>query len=135
VLPPGPRPQDEDAGLEPKRRPNSRLRPFLLAALAASVAVLVLLTALPRPSESAAPTGYPVTIAVAPEGLRPVLVTVVSSPPGSALQPGGEIRNVPGQVELERGEWVLKASYLDRTSPDLRFTVPEQRTVTVVIAP
>lgn len=120
-------------GVASTSRPE-RLRPLLLAVLALGVVVLLLLNALPpRAGQETAPPSYPVTIAVAPEGLRPVVVTVVSSPADSALQAGSTIRNVPGQVTLERGEWVLRANHAERWSPELRFTVPETRGVTVVI--
>lgn len=114
--------------------PGRSRRPLLLVALAASVAVLAFLALLwQRPSEFA--SRYPVTIAVQPDDVQGARVVVVSAPPGAEYRPGREIRNVPGRIELERGEWVVQAVYQNRLSDHVRFSVPEQRSITVAIPP
>lgn len=110
---------------------------FLLAVLVVAAALLALVFVnrdvhVPTPVSRGA-VNYLVDVQVAPAGLPPVTLTVVSSPAGSSTPAGTILGNAPRKVLLDRpGEWVLRGSLQGRQSEPATLRLPEERAITVV---
>jgi hypothetical protein len=135
--PPAPRERTEGAAGDLAER---RRRLGMIGVLLASVVILALLAIYgPRgggipASASREATVYVVEVFTAPEGLPPVTIHLVSSPPGSSLARGDRLGTAPRHLALDRaGAWEFQGSLQDRRSEVVEIRVPEERSLTLVV--
>ncbi len=123
--------------------PRRNMRSILLVAVLLLAAAALALWAFSRQDRPAGSFGlapenqtarsFIVDVSVEPTNLPPVEVVVVSSPTGSKYQPGSFFR-LPGrgQIVLDHdGTWQLQASFQERVSDIVTFTLPQDRSIVI----
>lgn len=81
---------------------------------------------------------YIVDIEVLPNNLPPVEIVVISSPSGSANKPNTILQTVSGKQPIvldKEGVWELQGRFQNSSSEIVRFSLPEDRHVSITMRP